>query len=205
MPQKVILDEGGSVSVHTRIKDTCRAARNRQGLTNQDISNMISGRFGIDDFSVNTVNNFFSERSKATTIYTTGYICAVLGISIDAVFGIEHGFSTEEETEFVRQLSELKVDLRFKDQQIAHLEDNLNEKEARIQQANSEIEFLRNRSNSDGKKVQPWVFAIVIALLAAALVFIIVYLVTIDAANPNYGIIRNAVQLTNVFTSLLYK
>ena len=39
------------------------------------------------------------------------------------------------------------------------------EKEARIQQANSEIEFLRRKSEADGKKVQPWVFAIVLALL----------------------------------------
>ena len=81
MSQNVLLEEGGSVNVHTRIKDMCKAARNRLGLTNQDISNLISERFGIDDFSVNTVNNFFSERSKATTIYTTGYISAVLGSS----------------------------------------------------------------------------------------------------------------------------
>ncbi len=94
MSEKVVLDEGGSVSVHTRIKDMCKAARNRLGYTNQDICDKISERFGIEDFSVNTVNNFFSERSKATTIYTTGYICAVLGISIDAVFGIENKIST---------------------------------------------------------------------------------------------------------------
>ncbi len=96
MSEKVVLDEGGSVSVHTRIKDMCKAARNRLGYTNQDICNKISERFGIEDFSVNTVNNFFSERSKATTIYTTGYICAVLGISIDAVFGIESNISSPE-------------------------------------------------------------------------------------------------------------
>lgn len=205
MSQKVVLEEGGSISVHTRIKDTCREARNRLGLTNQDISNMISGRFGIEDFSVNTVNNFFSERSKATTIYTTGYICAVLGISIDAVFGIEQGFSTEEEAELVRQLADLKADLRFKDQNIEHLEKDMLEKEARIQQANSEIEFLRRKSEADGKKVQPWVFAIVLALLVAALVFIIVYLVKIDAVNPNYGLIKSAVKIVNTKGLLLHK
>lgn len=77
MSQTVLLEEGGSVSIHTRIKDMCKAARNRLNLTNQDISNLISERFHIEDFSVNTVSNFFSERSKATTIFTTGYICSV--------------------------------------------------------------------------------------------------------------------------------
>ena len=122
MSEKVVLDEGGSVSVHTRIKDMCKAARNRLGYTNQDICDKISERFGIEDFSVNTVNNFFSERSKATTIYTTGYICAVLGISIDAVFGIENKNSTPEEVEFVKQLAELKVETRFEEQKIEYLE-----------------------------------------------------------------------------------
>lgn len=64
MAEKVILDEGGSVSVHTRIKDMCKAARNRLGYTNQDICNQISERFGIEDFSINTVNNFFQNGQR---------------------------------------------------------------------------------------------------------------------------------------------
>lgn len=58
MSEKVVLEDGGSVNVHARIKDMCKAARNRLGYTNQDICNKISERFGIEDFSVNTVNNF---------------------------------------------------------------------------------------------------------------------------------------------------
>lgn len=125
MSEKVILEEGGSISVHTRIKDMCKTARNRLGLSNQDICDLICERFDIEDFSINTVNNFFSERSKATTIYTTGCICAVLDISIDAVFGIESSLSSAEEAEFCRQLADIKSELRFKEQQVAHMEEKL--------------------------------------------------------------------------------
>lgn len=188
MAQRVVLEEGGSVSVHTRIKDMCKEARNRLGLTNQDISNRISERFGIEDFSINTVNNFFSERSKATTIYTTGYICAVLGISIDAVFGIDHTFSTAEEAEFVRQLSELKVEARFKDQQIDYLTQTIQEKDARLVQAHTALEHYRADAAANRKKVQPWVFISTLVLLACTLAFIAVYLVTFDIGNPYYGL-----------------
>ena len=192
MSQNVLLEEGGSVSVHTRIKDMCKEARNRLGLTNQEISNLISERFGIDDFSVNTVNNFFSERSKATTIYTTGYICAVLGISIDAVFGIETKISSEEEAEFVRQLKDVKVELRLDEQKISHLENLLSEKDDRIAQAHSALEYYRKESEKNSCKIPPWVFIVVLALLVLSLIFIAVYLRMYDIGNPNYGLFRNA-------------
>ena len=190
MPETVVLDEGGSVSVHTRIKDMCKAARNRLGYTNQDICNKISERFGIEDFSVNTVNNFFSERSKATTIYTTGYICAVLGISIDAVFGIENKISTPEEVEFVRQLSELKVEARINEQKIEYLEKTVAEKEERLNQAHIALEHYRKESETNGKKVQPGVFFAVLILLALAIMFICIYLLIFDLNNPDYGLFR---------------
>ena len=188
MGQKVILDEGGSVSVHTRIKDMCKSARNRQGLTNQDICNLISERFGIEDFSINTVNNFFSERSKATTIYTTGYICAVLGISIDVVFGIEHTVSTEEEREFVAQMAELKHDLRLKEQEIDHMQKTIEEKNTRISEAGKALEHYRKEVEADRKKVQPWVAIVILALLVLAVSFIIYYLIRFDLGNPEYGL-----------------
>ena len=190
MSQRVVLDEGGSISVHTRIKDMCKEARNRLGYTNQDISNKISERFGIEDFSVNTVNNFFSERSKATTIYTTGYICAVLGISIDTVFGIETGISSDAEKEFVRQLSELKVEQRFSEQKISHLEETIREKDERLTQAHEALEYYREESNINSRKVQPWVFVATLILLACAIAFIAVYLLIFDVGNPTYGLFR---------------
>ena len=191
MGQKVILDEGGSVSVHTRIKDMCKSARNRQGLTNQDICNLISERFGIEDFSINTVNNFFSERSKATTIYTTGYICAVLGISIDAVFGIEHTVSTEEEREFVAQMAELKHDLRLKEQEIDHMQKTIEEKNIRISEAGKALEHYRKEVEADRKKVQPWVAVTLFCVLIAVLILIGLYIVYYDIGNPDYGIFSN--------------
>lgn len=206
MSQKVLLDEGGSVSVHTRIKDLCKAARNRLGLTNQEISNIISERFGIEDFSVNTVNNFFSERSKATTIYTTGYICAALGISIDAVFGIETKISSEEEAEFVRQLQEIKVELRLREQQAEHMEKLIAEKNVRLEEAHSAMEYYRKQEETAARKVQPWVFMVTFALLVLTLAFITAYLLIFDVRNPNYGLFQrtslSARQLWASFTCL---
>lgn len=172
MPEKVVLEEGGSVSVHTRIKDMCKAARNRLGYTNQDICNKISERFGIEDFSVNTVNNFFSERSKATTIYTTGYICAVLGISIDAVFGIENEISTQEELEFVKQLAELKVEARLNAQKIEYLEKAIAEKDDRLNQVHVALEHYRKESEENRKQLHPWILVAALILVIIAVVFI---------------------------------
>ncbi len=186
MSEKVVLDEGGSVSVHTRIKDMCKAARNRLGYTNQDICNKISERFGIEDFSVNTVNNFFSERSKATTIYTTGYICAVLGISIDAVFGIENPTAAPEEAEFIRQLAELKVEARFSEQKIEYLEKTVAEKEDRLNQAHTALDYYRKESEANQKKVQPWILTAALSLLAMSLLIICIYL-SWDIRNPEFG------------------
>lgn len=190
MSQKVLLDEGGSVSVHTRIKDMCKAARNHLGLTNQEIADMISERFGIEDFSVNTVNNFFSERSKATTIYTTGYICAALGISIDAVFGIENELSSEEEKELIRQTVDLKTELRLKDQQLANQENLIREKDQRLEQAHTALEHYRREEEANRRKVQPWVFIATLTILVCLMIFILVYLIRFDISNPSYGIFR---------------
>lgn len=192
MSQTVLLEEGGSVSIHTRIKDMCKAARNRLNLTNQDISNLISERFHIEDFSVNTVNNFFSERSKATTIYTTGYICSVLNISIDAVFGIEQQFSTEEELDFVRQLQEVKTELRLKEQRIESLEEKIAEKDTRLNEAHTAIEHYRSEIKAGQKKVPSWIFTVILVLLICSLIFIAVYLIVFDLNNPMYGIFRDA-------------
>lgn len=203
MSQNILLDEGCSVSVHTRIKDMCKSARNRLGLTNQDICDLISERFGFEDFSVNTVNNFFSERSKATTIYTTGYICAVLNISIDAVFGIENELSDEQETQFIRELSDLKVELRFREQEIANLKAQITEKDQRLEQAHKAFEHYRKEADSNSKKVQPWVFITTFCLLVASLAFILLYLVFIDLRNPDYGLFRQSVSTFRAFSGLI--
>jgi len=192
MRQQVILDEGGSVNIHTRIKDMCKSARNRLSMTNQEISNQISDRFGIEDFSVNTVNNFFSERSKATTIYTTGYICAVLGISIDAIFGIIGDTDTSEDADLLGKLAELNVELRLKEQEIEALKKQIEEKNQRLDHAHATLDHYRKECDHNMKKVQPWVFITVLILLVCSLVFIVSYLLIYDVHNPAYGIFRQA-------------
>lgn len=192
MSQKVQLEEGDFVSVHTRIKDMCKEARNRLSVTNQEICNMICERFGLEDFSVNTVNNFFSERSKATTIYTTGYICAVLGISIDAVFGIESDASTKEENELYRQLADLKVEIRLMEQKNQHLLSLIQEKDKRLEQAHKALDHYHRQTEANLRKVQPWVFITVLSILLCLIIFIIVYILVFDVGNPTYGLFRSA-------------
>lgn len=178
MSNQVILEQGETVNVHTRIKDLCKQARNRLGMSNQDIADAISERFQIDEFSVNTVNNFFSERSKACTVYTTGYICAVLNISIDTVFGIENNFSSEEQAEFVNQLSQLKVDLRMKDQEIEHLHHEIDEEEKRLHQAHVALDFYRHIAEKNNGKIHGWILNAVFVLfgLSLAIIGLLVFL-----------------------------
>lgn len=202
MTQKVLLDEGGYANVHTRIKDMCKVARNSLGLTNQQICDLISERFNIEDFSVNTVNNFFSERSKATTIYTTGYICAVLNISIDAVFKIKNDLTSERETEYLRELAHLSEELRHKEDKISSLEQLIKEKDERIAQAHSGLEYYRNEASKSSRKVQPWVFTLTVILLVAALLFITIYLLAFDINNPNYGIFRSVFNFSYLSSSI---
>lgn len=188
MGQQSVLDEGVPVDVHSRIKDLCKEARNRMGLTNQDIADRISERFSIDSFSVNTVNNFFSDRSKATTIYTTGYICAVLDISIDSVFGIRKAPGCENETELRRQISELAGELHEKEQHIRYLDALLREKDERLGQAHAAIDHYRAEAARQNKKVYSWLFWSALALLVCAIVFMVGYLIVFDIGNPGYGI-----------------
>lgn len=200
MSEKVLIDAGEIVSVHTRIKDMCKAARNKQGLSNQDICDLISERFGLEDFSIHTVTNFFSDKSKATTIYTTGYICAVLGISIDEVFNIENSITDEKEKELVQQIFDLKVEARAKDQKIEELNNTIVEKNERIKQAHEGLDFYRKEAVRNARKVQPWVFLLTLILLVCVLIFVAFYLVFFDVRNPEYGIFRSALLLTSRLT-----
>ena len=187
MPEKVILEEGSTVNFHTVIKDLCKEARNRQGITNQEICNRISEKFGIEDFSVNTVNNFFSERSKATTIYTTGYICAVLDVSIDDVFGIDNQISSDEKAEFTKQLQDITTECKMKKQENEHLKKLLTEKDERIVQAHNALDHYRAELE---KKIPSWIFTAVLILLVCLIIFIITYIIVFDVKNPEYGIFK---------------
>lgn len=73
------------------IQDLCREKRAALNMTAQDISD-------ASNVPLSTVNNFFSNTSKAPSINTVGPICAVLGISLDAFYGIGTHYTANEET-----------------------------------------------------------------------------------------------------------
>ena len=73
------------------IQDLCREKRAALNLTAQDIAD-------ASNVPLSTVNNFFANSSKSPSINTVGPICAVLGISLDACYGIGTHYTANEET-----------------------------------------------------------------------------------------------------------
>lgn len=73
------------------IQDLCREKRASLNLTAQDIAD-------ASNVPLSTVNNFFANSSKAPSVNTVGPICAVLGISLDAFYGIGTHYTANEET-----------------------------------------------------------------------------------------------------------
>lgn len=72
------------------IQDLCREKRAALNMTAQDIAD-------ASGVPLSTVNNFFAHASKSPALYTTAGICAALGMSLDAFFGIgDHCTATEE-------------------------------------------------------------------------------------------------------------
>ena len=91
-----------------QIKDALKAQREEKHMTNQEISD-------LSGLSMNTVNNYFSSRSKAPSIYTVGPLCAALGVSLDRYFGIiednsklksENQQIIEKQNIYINQLNE---------------------------------------------------------------------------------------------------
>lgn len=73
------------------IQELCRERKTALGMTAQDISD-------ASGIPVSTVNNFFAHASKSPALYTTAGICAALGVSLDAFFGIGDHYTATEET-----------------------------------------------------------------------------------------------------------
>ena len=91
-----------------QIKDALKTQREEKHMTNQEISD-------LSGLSMNTVNNYFSSRSKAPSIYTVGPLCAALGVSLDRYFGIiednsklksENQQIIEKQNIYINQLNE---------------------------------------------------------------------------------------------------
>lgn len=72
------------------LKELCRAARDRQNITIQDLAD----ETGI---SISTIGNFFASKSKAPNVYNAGAICAALGVSLDRYFGITETLPPEDQ------------------------------------------------------------------------------------------------------------
>ena len=165
------LEEMKIECVHNKLKELCKVARNQKCMTNQDIADAISQKYNIHDFSVNTVNNFFSERSKATTVYTTGCICAVLDVSIDKSFGIARAVADDNDIKYLKEISELDAELKSLARENMYLNDTLCEKDKRIEQAHTALDYYRSESVKREKYVHPWVLVSVLVSFAIALGF----------------------------------
>lgn len=121
MTEKVIIEDGIVVPVSSRIKNVCKKRKEELHVSNQQISDGIMDMFGID-VPIGTVANFFAERSKASSVYTTGYICAYLGVSLDEQFGIKTPQLTDSESAVLRERTIwLEKESRIKDEVITEL------------------------------------------------------------------------------------
>lgn len=121
MQENIKIDENFVLtppSVSQQIKFICRKRKEELKVSNLQISNGIMEKFGID-MPVSTVVNFFSDKSKAPSIYTAGYICSYLGISLDEAFKIAAPKTPAEEAlqeQIIEQDKKLTFyDERFKD------------------------------------------------------------------------------------------
>lgn len=121
MQENIKIDENFVLtppSVSQQIKFICRKRKEELKVSNLQISNGIMEKFNID-MPVSTVVNFFSDKSKAPSIYTAGYICSYLGISLDEAFNIAAPKTPAEEAlqeQIIEQDKKLIFyDERFKD------------------------------------------------------------------------------------------
>ena len=105
-------------SVSQQIKYVCRKRKEELKVSSLQISNGIMEKFQVD-MPVSTVVNFFSDKSKAPSVYTAGYICSYLGISLDEAFKISAPKTPAEiglQEQIIEQDKKLTFyDERFKD------------------------------------------------------------------------------------------
>lgn len=134
MAEKVIIEDGIVVPVASRIKNVCKKRKDELRVSYQQISDGIMDMFGID-IPIGTVANFFAERSKASSVYTTGYICAYLGVSLDEQFGIKAAPSVESATETAvlrERIMWLEKESRSKDTIIMKLESGIKDRRSML-------------------------------------------------------------------------
>ena len=117
MQENIKIDENFVLTPPTiaqQIKYICRKRKEELKVSNLQISNGIMEKFQID-MPVSTVVNFFSDKSKAPSVYTSGYICSYLGISLDEAFKISAP-KTPAEIGLQKQILEQDKKLAFYDE-----------------------------------------------------------------------------------------
>ena len=134
------------------LKEILKAKRDLLGLSNQAIADAA-------DLSVHTVNNYFSNRSKATSAYVVLRIAKVLNCSVDDVCGIESDENPSDSSEEVNFIN-------------AQRQDEI------IAMQERQIDELRKDKRA-GR------FALYLSVILAVIVAI--YFFHFDVPNPNWG------------------
>lgn len=137
------------------LKERLKAKRDLLGLSNQAIADAA-------DLSVHTVNNYFSNRSKATSAYVVLRIAKVLNCSIDDVCGIEsdeNPSASSEEVDFINAQRQDEI-IAMQERQITEL----------------------RKDKRAGR------FAIYLSVVLS--VIVLIYFFHFDVPNPNWGFTR---------------
>ena len=166
MNEKVIIEDGIVVPVPQRIKSVCKKRRDSMHISNQQISDGILENFGID-IPIGTINNFFAERTKASSVYTTGYICAYLGVSLDEQFGIIPPEDPEERL----SVAVLQERVLNRDKEILSLKEHRDEM----------IDEMRRR--------RPIIYSCLLAVIIMSVVLF--WYVATDISNPHIGFFQH--------------
>lgn len=137
------------------LKERLKAKRDLLGLSNQAIAD-------ATDLSVHTVNNYFSNRSKATSAYVVLRIAKVLNCSVDDVCGIESDENPSDSSEEVNFINAQRQD---------------------------EIIAMQERQISELRKdKRAGRFAIYLSVILS--VIVLIYFFHFDVPNPNWGFTR---------------
>lgn len=137
------------------LKERLKAKRDLLGLSNQAIADAA-------DLSVHTVNNYFSNRSKATSAYVVLRIAKVLNCSVDDVCGIESDENPSDSLEEVDFINAQRQDeiIAMQERQITEL----------------------RKDKRAGR------FAIYLSVVLS--VIVLIYFFHFDVPNPNWGFTR---------------
>lgn len=145
------------------LQDICREARDRQGMTNQDVADN-------SNVPLSSVQNFFASTSKTPTVNNSGNICRACGVSLDKYFDITPNVLPEDH---VRQLEhDHKAELK-----LAHLEGS-------VEQLNKTVD----NQNTKEKRLRVSLYSV--TTIAVILLLVLVGYFVFDYSVPYAGLIQ---------------